>query len=126
MSSKKTKIDTSPERDALTDNPFAALAGAVSPTPSAPEAKAAPVLPAVKYRVPKTRNGNWPIRIEKRAGGKVATLIEPIEGDSAALLSLLKKKLATGGHAKADLIELQGDHRNAVTALFEKHDGAPR
>ncbi len=41
-------------------------------------------------------------------------------------LPLLKKKLATGGHAKADLIELQGDHRNAVTALFEAHDGVPR
>lgn len=119
MPPKGERINTAMERDALTNNPFAALSvgapvGASSSEP--PSVTSA----APKFRVARTRNGGWPLRIEKRAGGKVATILERIEGDAGALLSVLKKKLATGGHAKADALELQGDHRQAVMAYLDE------
>ncbi|MFM1921854.1 MAG: hypothetical protein RLZZ303_3488 [Candidatus Hydrogenedentota bacterium] len=119
MPPKGERINTSMERDALTNNPFAALSGggpldARSSEPQ-PDTTVAP-----RFRVARTRNGGWPLRLEKRAGGKVATIVERIEGDAGALLSVLKKNLATGGHAKADTLELQGDHRQAVTAYLDE------
>lgn len=119
MPPKGERINTSMERDALTDNPFAALSGGapvVVPASKPPAETSAPP----KFCVARTRNGGWPLRIEKRAGGKVATILERIEGDAGALLSVLKKTLATGGHAKADTLELQGDHRQAVAAYLDE------
>jgi len=99
------------------DNPFAALSPA--PAPPAPPAKPG-LSPTQKYRVARTKAGGWPIRIEKRPGNKVATIIDRIEGEASALAAALKKHLATGGHGKGSIVELQGDHRDAVCAFLDK------
>ena len=118
---QKKRIDTSSSRDALGDNPFAALAGGGSPT-LADMLKAAPARAeaALPYNVARTKAGGWPVRMEKRPGNKVATIIDRIEGDAGALASALKKQLATGGHGKDGVVELQGDHRDAVNAFLSE------
>jgi translation initiation factor 1 (eIF-1/SUI1) len=116
VSPKPFKIDVSTERRALTDSPFAAL----SPAPATPALPAKPGLsPTQKYRVARTKAGGWPIRIEKRPGNKLATIIDRIEGDASALAAALKKHLATGGHGKGNTVELQGDHRDAVCRFLD-------
>jgi translation initiation factor 1 (eIF-1/SUI1) len=112
----KKRIDTAAPRTALTDTPFAKLGGAgpapeAAPQPPAP--KAAPVK-AAAYRVAKTRKGGWPLSIEKRSGGKIATIIGQVEGDGEALLTALKKRCAAGGVFRDGRIELQGDQREKV------------
>lgn len=103
----KKRIDTAAPRTALTDNPFAKLGG------GAPASEAAPVK-APAYRVAKTRKGGWPLSIEKRSGGKIATIIGQVEGDGEALLTALKKRCAAGGVFRDGRIELQGDQREKV------------
>lgn len=120
MPSKPGRIDTSSPRENLGVNPFAALAGLAAAAPSAPApAPAAAASPAPAWRVKKTSKGGWPVRMEKRPGGKVATIVERIEGDAQALCNALKKKLATGGAVKEGCIELQGDHVKNVTAFLQ-------
>jgi translation initiation factor 1 len=58
-------------------------------------------------------------RDRKGRGGKTVTLISGVQGDAAALAALaqtLKRHVASGGAVKDGAIELQGDHRAAVTA----------
>jgi translation initiation factor 1 len=53
------------------------------------------------------------LRLEKRAKGKVVTVVanlDPTENDLATLAAQLKSKCGTGGTVKDGLIELQGDH----------------
>lgn len=119
---QKKRIDTSAGRDALGDSPFAGLGGGLSPT-LADMLAAAPARAEVAqlpYKVARTKAGGWPVRMEKRPGNKVATIIDRIEGDAGALASALKKQLATGGHGKDGVVELQGDHRDAVNAFLSE------
>jgi translation initiation factor 1 len=61
------------------------------------------------------------IRLEKRPGGKVVTLIEgldPSASDLDELLKQLKSKCATGGTVKEGVIELQGDHRAVALTML--------
>ncbi|MBX6313545.1 MAG: translation initiation factor [Isosphaeraceae bacterium] len=53
------------------------------------------------------------LRLERRAKGKVVTVIanlDPTGNDLAALAAQLKGRCGTGGTAKGGTIELQGDH----------------
>lgn len=119
MAEKRQRIDVSGGRETLGDNPFGRLASVQAtqpeglPKPPPKEAKAYP------FKVRKTQKGGWPVRVEKRSGGKMATIIDRIDGDAEALCNLLKKKLATGGAAKDGGVELQGDHVKAVTEFLQ-------
>lgn len=61
------------------------------------------------------------IRIEKRPKGKMVTVVshlDPSGNDLPALAAVLKAKCGTGGTAKDDVIELQGDHVSKVEAAL--------
>lgn len=117
----KKRIDTSAERNELTDNPFANLAKQTGIAPeAAPEPETPKAAAKAPYRVAKSRKGNWPLAIEKRAGGKVVTVVRQIEGDAEALLKELKKRCATGGAVRDDGIEVQGDHRQKIEAFLNE------
>lgn len=66
-----------------------------------------PPLPPPPYTVRATKKGNVPIVIESRKHHKVVVLSN-IEGDVEKLLSILKKKLGTGGVRKDNTIEVSG------------------
>ena len=62
------------------------------------------------------------IRLEKRPGGRVMTLIEgldPVASDLEALLKALKSRCAAGGAVSGSVIEIQGDHRDAAAQHLE-------
>jgi len=123
MREKPKRIDTAGPAQPLTSNPFAAL-GTVPQEMLArqPEADPAPEATAAAvpaFRIARTRKGDYPISVERRAAGKTVTIIRNISGDSEALLSLLKKHCATGGKAFEDSVEIQGDHTEKVKAFFK-------
>lgn len=63
------------------------------------------------------------IRLEKRASGRVVTVIAEIPGrpeDIEALAKLLKTRCGTGGSVKDLDIELQGDRRDAVQSVLRE------
>ena len=69
----------------------------------------------------KTRGAR--IRLEKRASGRVVTVIADVPGtpaDLEALAKLLKTRCGTGGSIKDLEIELQGDRRDAVQAVLRE------
>lgn len=122
---KKDRIDTTPEAERLTSNPFAALQGMAvpeapspSPIPAAIAQSPAPKPPA--FRVSRTRKGGLPIFLEKRANGKPATVIRNVTGDADALLTLLKKKCGAGGTIRDGDVEIQGDHREVVEGILKE------
>jgi translation initiation factor 1 len=57
------------------------------------------------------------LRVEKRARGKVVTLVvglDPDGNDLTALATILKGKCGSGGTVKEGLIEVQGEHLDAI------------
>jgi translation initiation factor 1 len=57
------------------------------------------------------------VRLEKRPGGKVVTLVEGLEPKATDLEGLLKKlkaRCAAGGTVQDGTLQIQGDHRPAV------------
>jgi translation initiation factor 1 len=63
------------------------------------------------------------IRLEKRASGRVVTVIAEVPGTPSeieALAKLLKTRCGTGGSVKDLDIELQGDRRDAVVAVLRE------
>ncbi len=63
------------------------------------------------------------IRLEKRASGRVVTVIAEIPGTASeieALAKLLKTRCGTGGSMKDLDIELQGDRRDAVQGVLRE------
>jgi translation initiation factor 1 len=63
------------------------------------------------------------IRLEKRASGRVATVIADLPGTASeidALAKALKTRCGAGGSVKDLVVELQGDHRDAVQALLRE------
>ena len=76
--------------------------------------------PNLGFRVAKTRKGDYPIFLEKRAAGKTVTILRNLSGDTDALLASLKKRCAAGGKAFADSLEIQGDHRAKVDAFLRE------
>ncbi len=63
------------------------------------------------------------LRLEKRAKGKVVTVVANLDrtgNDLADLAAQLKTKCGTGGTVKDGLIELQGDHVAAAEAWLTR------
>jgi len=61
------------------------------------------------------------LRVEKRARGKVVTVVaglDPVGNDLPALASHLKSRCGAGGTVKEGLIELQGDRVSAADAAL--------
>lgn len=70
------------------------------------------------------------VRLERKGrGGKSVTVIEGLQTsvkDREALLRQLKARLGTGGSIKNDLLEIQGDQRNAVIAVLQEMGYKPK
>jgi translation initiation factor 1 len=63
------------------------------------------------------------IRLEKRASGRVVTVIADLPGTASeieALAKVLKTRCGTGGSVKDLGIELQGDRRDAVQLVLRE------
>ncbi|HDH05188.1 MAG TPA: translation initiation factor [Nitrospirae bacterium] len=87
---------------------------------------------AVKVSGEKISPGRQKIRVRldrKRRGGKSVTVIEGLRMPDAELKNLLKQLksgLGTGGAIKDNLLEIQGDRRNAVMAALENMGYKPK
>jgi translation initiation factor 1 (eIF-1/SUI1) len=118
---KRFKVDISAPASPLTDNHFAKLSAQGLPPGEPPEQPdTRPTPPARPYRVAKTAKGGYHLSIEKRAAGKVVTIIHRVEGDGDALARELKKHCGVGGTFADTTIELQGDVRAKVEPLLKK------
>ena len=90
------------------------LAYSTGGAPAAPKALAAEM-------ERKTRGAR--LRLEKRASGRVATVIADVPGTATeieALAKALKARCGAGGSVKDFVIEIQGDHRTAVQELLRE------
>lgn len=127
MSGKNKRISTSGPATSLTSSPFAQLLStenlpSAENTPGVPPSQNPPKpKPAAAFRIARTKKGNYPIFLEKRAAGKMVTVIRNVSGDLEALLSLLKKKCAAGGKAFEDSVEIQGDHCVKIESFFREN-----
>jgi translation initiation factor 1 len=73
--------------------------------------------PAGKERVPTGRGGGIRLRLDRRASGRVVTVVTGLPGGTAQVAALareLKAACGAGGTVKGGALELQGDHRDAV------------
>jgi translation initiation factor 1 (eIF-1/SUI1) len=122
MKDKKLHIETTGPATSLTANPFASLLKGADDLPLEPKPATAElrVVMGRRFTIGKTKKGGYPVSIEKRAAGKVVTIIRNISGDTAFLLSLLKKHCAAGGKAFEDSVEIQGDHSGKIEAYLRK------
>jgi translation initiation factor 1 len=78
-----------------------------------------PEAPAPVRLAPESQTAR--LRLEKRARGKVVTVIsqlDPIGNDLDNLAARLKAKCGTGGTVKEGAIELQGDHLAAAESVL--------
>ena len=70
------------------------------------------------------------VRLERKGrGGKSVTLIEGLQmsqKDRESFLNQLKTRLGTGGALKNEVLELQGDHRNAVVEVLQSKGHKPK
>jgi translation initiation factor 1 len=87
-----------------------------------PEAECRCPPPAIEPRrlTPESQTA-WLV-LEKRAKGKIVTIVsalDPDGNDLAALAASLKTSCGTGGTLKDGRIELQGDHLQAVEKALQ-------
>jgi translation initiation factor 1 len=70
------------------------------------------------------------VRLDRKGrGGKSVTLIEGLQmspRDRDAFLRQLKERLGTGGALRNDVLEIQGDHRDAIMVLFQAMGYKPK
>jgi len=70
------------------------------------------------------------IRFERKGrGGKCVTLIEGLQisaKEQESLLKQLKTQLGTGGALKNDILEIQGDHRDAIMTILQNMGYKPK
>jgi translation initiation factor 1 len=70
---------------------------------------------------PARGSGGIRIRLDRRASNRVVTVVTGLPGPADALAALarsLKASCGTGGTLKDGVLELQGDHRDAVEAAL--------
>jgi translation initiation factor 1 (eIF-1/SUI1) len=127
MGKNNKRVDRSGDGTPLTDNPFAALGNMLDKN-ELQEHKQAPEAPApdkekvpAAWQVERSRKGGYKLRIEKRGGGKVVTLLEGVTDGGPALLKALKQRCASGGKVEGTTLVLQGEHREAVEAFLRDH-----
>jgi len=131
MKKKKKRVDTGPAKDRLTSNAFGNLKESIRF--KLPEQTDVPAETQTEreetdnpsYRVAKTRQGHWPVEVERRPKGKHATVVRNVEGDADALLKQLTKRCAAGGAVKGGAVEIQGDHRGTIGQFLDEKLGAP-
>ncbi len=61
------------------------------------------------------------LRDRKNRGGKVVTVVAGLPGGPSAVSQVatdLKRLCGTGGTAKGDVVEIQGDHRERIADLL--------
>ncbi|MEM6294673.1 MAG: translation initiation factor [Myxococcota bacterium] len=121
---KRAKLQTNGA--ALTDNPFAAAFGGLSPsTPDVPEAAPEPAAP---HRDEALVFGPRAIvrRQKKGQGGKTVACVEGLPPATAsALLPKLKRELGCSGRVDAEMLIL-GTRDHARVAAWLTEAGAPR
>lgn len=70
------------------------------------------------------------VRLERKGrGGKTVTVIsglQSLSGERDALLKQLKTRLGTGGTQREGLIEVQGDHRDALCRMLQECGYRPK
>jgi translation initiation factor 1 len=84
---------------------------------------AGPVAPSGDAESPRAPAGKGGIRIrlDRRASGRLVTVVSGVPGAAAAVAALgraLRSACGAGGTTRADTIELQGDHRDRVEAAL--------
>ena len=82
--------------------------------PERPEAAATPAA---------SGKGGIRLRLDRRASGRVVTVVTGVPGGPSAVETLgreLRASCGTGGTTREEAIELQGDHRDKVEALLSK------
>ena len=86
-------------------------------------------LPAAKCvcrSSPRAPRGDGIVRVRREVQGRNGKTVTSISGVPLAeaelreLASQLKRRCGTGGSAKDGVIEIQGDHRDALVALLEE------
>lgn len=94
-------------------------------------------IPRKKPRERKAQNPGTPpalqkvrVMLERKGrGGKSVTIIEGIimaPAERGKLLKVLKSRLGTGGTLRNDILEIQGDHRDAVIGELEQMGYRPK
>lgn len=81
-----------------------------------------PAPPAPRNTVPPEKQ-TAKVQIEKRARGKLVTVVRGLaasDNDLPTLLKQLKDKCGAGGTVKEDSLELQGEHRERVAKLLQE------
>ena len=77
-------------------------------------------------RAPRAPRGDGIVRVRRETqgrGGKTVTTVAGVglpEAELRELAGELKRRCGTGGSVKDYVIELQGDHRDAIVAELEK------
>jgi translation initiation factor 1 len=110
-----------PPTEALTQNPFAALASLREQLPEG----AAPPPPNPEPRAPSPTRGpaRAVVRYQRKGrGGKEATIIEQLGLDATTLdewCRELKRALGCGGHVEGEQLVFAGDQRTRLPALLE-------
>jgi translation initiation factor 1 len=88
-----------------------------------PEAEClCPAVVAEPVRLPPESQTAW-LQVEKRAKGKVVTVVaglDPEGNDLAGLASTLKARCGAGGTVKDGRIELQGDRLDAAESALKQ------
>jgi translation initiation factor 1 len=117
--------DLSPN-EALTSNPFAALA---SLREQLPEGAPPPPSPDPEPPTPARGPARAVVRYQRKGrGGKEATIVEQLGLEDALLdewCRELKRALGCGGHVEGALLVFGGDQRTRLPALLE-HKGVRR
>uniref|UniRef100_A0A7S2SVH2 UBA domain-containing protein n=1 Tax=Rhizochromulina marina TaxID=1034831 RepID=A0A7S2SVH2_9STRA len=75
------------------------------------------------WRVRGTKKGDLPVGVEKRSKGKVVTVVFNVDGDSAALLRALQRRMGVGGTSTRHTVEVQGEHKEVVELFLRDHRG---
>jgi len=68
--------------------------------------------------VQKTQGTVYILRDRKGRGGKTVTVVEGYNGDAKAMLKRLQKLCGSGGAVKNGHLEIQGDHRDKISAFL--------
>ena len=77
--------------------------------------------PEAESPAPAAGKGGIRIRLDRRASGRLVTVVSGVPGGPAAVAALgrdLRAACGAGGTARADTVELQGDHRDKVEAAL--------
>ncbi len=123
---KHKRVDVSGGEDAFGTQAFGSLNFSTPLPPGPPKpTNAEPNKSRSHSDKPKTRGGRLDVKREKSGrGGKTVTVIYSFPGMDERMrkeiLSLLKKRLATGGTISAGNVEIQGDFSEKVVEILKK------